>query len=108
MVQSDDAATATLECDGERREVAVPWVVGCDGLHSAVREAARIEFLGTDIEAPWAVFDATIEGWQSDYDVVFPHLDVPPVILSPCPRDGGASICGRPPTRAISSPRPAR
>ena len=35
--------TATLERDGERREVVVRWVVGCDGMHSAVREAAGID-----------------------------------------------------------------
>lgn len=85
LVRGDDAATATLERDGERREVVVPWVVGCDGVRSAVREAAGIEFPGAETKAKWAVFDATIEGWQNEYDVVFPHLDVPPVILSPLP-----------------------
>src|SRR5918996_3777494 len=71
LVVGEDAATATLERDGERREVVARWVVGCDGVHSVVREAARIEFPGADTEAKWAVFDATIEGWQDDYDVVF-------------------------------------
>jgi 2-polyprenyl-6-methoxyphenol hydroxylase-like FAD-dependent oxidoreductase len=85
LVATEDAVTATLAHDGEPREVIAPWVVGCDGLRSAVREAAGIEFPGTDIEAQWAVFDATIEGWQNDYDVVFPHLDFPPVILTPLP-----------------------
>jgi 2-polyprenyl-6-methoxyphenol hydroxylase-like FAD-dependent oxidoreductase len=79
------AVTATIERDGERREVVADWVVGCDGHHSFVREAAGIEFPGTDIEAPWAVFDATIEGWENDYDLVFPYLDQPPVILTPLP-----------------------
>jgi 2-polyprenyl-6-methoxyphenol hydroxylase-like FAD-dependent oxidoreductase len=86
LVADEGAVTATLAHDGERREVVVQWVVGCDGLHSAVREAAGIEFPGADIEAQWAVFDATIEGWENDYDVVFPHLDTPPVILTPLPR----------------------
>jgi 2-polyprenyl-6-methoxyphenol hydroxylase-like FAD-dependent oxidoreductase len=85
LVAGEDAVTATLAHDGERREVVAPWVVGCDGLHSAVREAAGIEFPGTDIEPQWAVFDATIEGWENDYDVVFPYLDTPPVILTPLP-----------------------
>ena len=85
LVAGEAAARATLERDGERREVGVQWVVGCDGLRSAVREAVGIEFPGADIEAQWAVFDATIEGWENDYDVVFPHLDTPPVILTPLP-----------------------
>jgi 2-polyprenyl-6-methoxyphenol hydroxylase-like FAD-dependent oxidoreductase len=50
----------------------------CDGLHSAVRDAAGIAFAGAESEARWAVFDATIEAWQDDYDVVFrPHRRPP-------------------------------
>jgi 2-polyprenyl-6-methoxyphenol hydroxylase-like FAD-dependent oxidoreductase len=81
----ESSVTATLEREGERREVVVRWVVGCDGLHSAVREAAGIEFPGADIDARWGVFDATLDGWSDDYDVVFAHLDQPPVILTPLP-----------------------
>jgi 2-polyprenyl-6-methoxyphenol hydroxylase-like FAD-dependent oxidoreductase len=81
----EDAVTTTLERDGEPYEVVVQWVVGCDGLHSAVREAAGIEFPGADIDAQWAVFDATLEGWNDDYDIVSAHLDQPPVILTPLP-----------------------
>jgi 2-polyprenyl-6-methoxyphenol hydroxylase-like FAD-dependent oxidoreductase len=85
LVASEDAVTATLERDGERREIVARWVVGCDGLGSAVREAARIAFPGADIEAQWAVFDATIEGWQNEYDVASHHLDTPLVMLTPLP-----------------------
>ena len=81
----EDAVTATLERDGKRREVVVRWVVGCDGMHSAVREAVGIDFPGTDIDARWGVFDATLDGWSDDPDVVFAHLDRPPVILTPLP-----------------------
>ena len=71
LVAGEDAATATLGRDGERREVVVQWVVGCAGLRSAVREAVAIEFSGTDIEPQWAVFDATIDGWNDEYDVAY-------------------------------------
>jgi 2-polyprenyl-6-methoxyphenol hydroxylase-like FAD-dependent oxidoreductase len=81
----EDAVTAMLERDGERRDVVVRWVVGCDGTHSAVREAVGIDFPGTDIDARWGVFDATLDGWSDDPDVVFAHLDRPPVILTPLP-----------------------
>jgi len=85
LTPGEDAVSATLECAGERREIVTGWVVGCDGYHSAVREAAGIEFPGTDIQVPWAVFDATLEGWMDDYDVASVHLDRPPVILTPLP-----------------------
>jgi 2-polyprenyl-6-methoxyphenol hydroxylase-like FAD-dependent oxidoreductase len=85
LAPGEDAVSATLERDGERSEIAARWVVGCDGYHSAVREAAGIEYPGTDIETPWAVFDATVEGWTDEYDVASVHLDQPPVILTPLP-----------------------
>jgi 2-polyprenyl-6-methoxyphenol hydroxylase-like FAD-dependent oxidoreductase len=78
LVPGEDAATATLERDGERNEVVIQWVVGCDGLRSAVREAVGIEFPGTDFQAQWAVFDGTIEGRNDEYDVASAHLDQPP------------------------------
>lgn len=81
----DDGISALVERGGERRQVRAQWVVGCDGHHSTVRQAAGIEFPGTDIEAPWAVFDATLEGWNADYDSVSAHLDHPAVILTPLP-----------------------
>jgi 2-polyprenyl-6-methoxyphenol hydroxylase-like FAD-dependent oxidoreductase len=81
-----EAVTAVIERDGGRREVVAPWVVGCDGYHSLVRQAVGIEFPGSDIPAPWAVFDAALEGWNDDHDMVSVHLDQPPVILTPLPR----------------------
>ena len=81
-----DAVVAALARDGEPRQVAAQWVVGCDGLHSAVRQAAGITYPGADIKAQWAVFDATIDGWESDYDIIIPYLDTPPVVLTPLPR----------------------
>jgi 2-polyprenyl-6-methoxyphenol hydroxylase-like FAD-dependent oxidoreductase len=85
LAPGDDAVAATLERGGERRTVTVPWVVGCDGVRSAVRAAAGIDFPGADIEGLWAVFDATVEGWPDEYDLVSAHLDRPPVILTPLP-----------------------
>lgn len=78
-------AVAVLESGGERREVTARFVVGCDGIHSAVREAAGIGFPGRDIEPQWAVFDAAIDGWTRELDVASAHLDQPPVIMTPLP-----------------------
>jgi 2-polyprenyl-6-methoxyphenol hydroxylase-like FAD-dependent oxidoreductase len=85
LEQGEEEITATIERDGERRDVVAQWIVGCDGSHSSVREAAGIDYPGTDIEAAWAVFDANLEAWNDDYDLVFAHLDQPPVILTPLP-----------------------
>ena len=85
LTPGEDAVSATLESGGKRREIVARWVVGCDGYHSAVRQAVGIDFPGTDIETPWAVFDATLDGWVDEYDIASVHLDRPPVILTPLP-----------------------
>ncbi len=76
---------ATVERNGERQTVAASWMVGCDGVHSVIRRMAGVEFLGRDLEIPWAVFDASIKGWAEDFDVNFAYFDMPPVILCPLP-----------------------
>ena len=83
--QGPNSVSVTIEHDGERREVTTSWLVGCDGLQSKTRERLGIDFPGATIEAPWAVFDATLEDWPREYDVVQALLDVPPVILTPLP-----------------------
>jgi 2-polyprenyl-6-methoxyphenol hydroxylase-like FAD-dependent oxidoreductase len=80
-----DGLVATVEDERERREVQASWIVGCDGFRSATRRLADIDFPGSDLKAPWAVFDATIEGWEDEYDLIFPHFDTPSVILTPLP-----------------------
>jgi 2-polyprenyl-6-methoxyphenol hydroxylase-like FAD-dependent oxidoreductase len=80
-----DHVVATVECDGTQRDVEASWVVGCDGFRSTVRQQARIDYPGTDLEAPWAVFDATLEGWNDDGDICHPIFDDPSVILTPLP-----------------------
>ena len=78
-------AVVTIEQNGEQREVATRWIVGCDGLHSTTRQLAGIDFPGTDLEVPWAVFDASLDGWDADFDIIYAHFDIPPVILTPLP-----------------------
>jgi 2-polyprenyl-6-methoxyphenol hydroxylase-like FAD-dependent oxidoreductase len=85
LAPSGDRVVASLERDGQGCEVVARWVVGCDRYRSAVRQATGIEFRGADIEAPWAVFDASLEGWEDDYDTVFAYLDQPSVIMTPLP-----------------------
>lgn len=43
-----EAVVATLEkTDGESETISTPWIVGCDGTRSAVRNAAHISWTGT-------------------------------------------------------------
>jgi 2-polyprenyl-6-methoxyphenol hydroxylase-like FAD-dependent oxidoreductase len=64
------SAEATLRhADGREEAVPVEWVIGCDGLHSAVRELSGIPFLGStypdegllgDVDIRWPLPDGQI------------------------------------------------
>ncbi|HEY8582906.1 MAG TPA: FAD-dependent monooxygenase, partial [Capillimicrobium sp.] len=76
---------AEIERDGGRERLLAGWVVGCDGLHSATREAAGVELAGHDLPDPWAVVDLTLEGWPETYEANFVYLDEVPVVLTALP-----------------------
>ena len=60
-------------------------MVGCDGVRSLTRESAGIGFSGHDGSVPWAVFDATLEGFADALDWNYAYLDLPAVILTGLP-----------------------
>jgi len=80
-----EGVVASVEHGGEASELTAEWVVGCGGYHSLTRELAGIELEGRDIERPWAVFDATVEGWPHEYDLTFAYFEQPLVILTALP-----------------------
>ncbi len=50
LVAEDEAVRAAIRApDGRIEEVLHPWVVGCDGVRSFVREAAGIRFAGEEV-----------------------------------------------------------
>ena len=85
LEQRRDAVVATVEEAGARRELTAEWVVGCDGVHSPTRTLTGIDYAGHDLPTPWAVFDATLDGWAGEADVVLAYLERTPVILTPLP-----------------------
>lgn len=47
LEQTADGVTISFDNqDGEAETLTAPWIVGCDGFSSAVRQAAEIEFVG--------------------------------------------------------------
>ncbi|HYL26266.1 MAG TPA: FAD-dependent monooxygenase [Candidatus Nitrosotalea sp.] len=85
LTQHDGGVLAEIECDGQRRNVEADWVVGCDGAHSVARERSGIALEGHEIAKPWAVFDATIQGWTEGYELNVGYLDSIPLILTALP-----------------------
>ncbi len=80
-----EGVLAEIERDGKPYEVDVRWVVGCDGIHSAARELSGIGLEGHDIAKPWAVFDATLQGWTDSFETTFVYLEQLPVIFTALP-----------------------
>jgi 2-polyprenyl-6-methoxyphenol hydroxylase-like FAD-dependent oxidoreductase len=85
MISHSDGVLAEIERDGTRYHLKTRWVVGCDGIHSPTRDLSGIGFEGHDIDKPWAVFDATLQGWAQAFDANFVYLETLPVILTALP-----------------------
>ena len=63
LEQRPDHVAATLRHpDGSLREARAPWVAGCDGAHSAVRELNGIGFPGAPYEHVFFVADVAASG----------------------------------------------
>ena len=64
----DDGDGVDVELGGERARF--DWVVGCDGAHSAVRHAARLDFAGAAYEQDFVLADLKI-AWDAPERVYF-------------------------------------
>ena len=84
LTQNADHVAATLrQPDGTTRTFTASWVGGCDGAHSAVREACGITFPGAPYEHVFFVADTECTGtmvpeelnvylWRSGFHLFFP------------------------------------
>ncbi len=66
LVQDGDRVVATIRLpDGQEEECSYPYVVGCDGVRSFVRDAAGIKFNG-EVIAAMAMMDVPLENVTFD------------------------------------------
>jgi len=84
LEQDGDGVTATLKlADGTSQSLRVPWVAGCDGARSAVRELSGITFPGAPYEHVFFVADVEMTGrmaaeevniylWREGFQLLFP------------------------------------
>ena len=86
LEECEDGLIATIQGDGATEQVAVRWVVGCDGVQSTARKLSGIELAGNDHTEPWAVFDATVVDWPDSHEANYAYLDEIPVILTALPQ----------------------
>ncbi|MEO1092739.1 MAG: FAD-dependent monooxygenase [Pseudomonadota bacterium] len=76
---------------GEEQWCDTSWLVGTDGLHSAVRHAIDIEFDGRDYARLWGVFDSDIPSSGLSESLATVQLE-PPVVLQFPLQDGRRRI----------------
>jgi 2-polyprenyl-6-methoxyphenol hydroxylase-like FAD-dependent oxidoreductase len=84
---ADDGDSVTVHLsgdDGERSDVQVGWLVGCDGGRSTVRKQAGFAFPGTDPQITFRQTEGTVEGaeqlgqnWQYTPTGVYVYGPVP-------------------------------
>ena len=84
LAQHTDHVTARLKHpDGTHGDVTVPWLAGCDGARSSVRELSGIAFEGAPYQHVFFVADVQMTGsmvpdvlnvylWRSGFHLVFP------------------------------------
>jgi 2-polyprenyl-6-methoxyphenol hydroxylase-like FAD-dependent oxidoreductase len=82
LVQDAAGATATLD-NGSR--VRARYVVGCDGMHSAVREAAGILFTGGSYGESFVLADVRLGGAVPDDEVILYFSPAGMVVVAPLP-----------------------
>ena len=90
LEQSDDGTSAVIVKGDEATGITVPWLVGCDGDHSAVRKQAGIRFEGeTRDDVRMIVADVAVDGLERDIWNMWSHPE------------GLASLCPLPSTSAF-------
>jgi 2-polyprenyl-6-methoxyphenol hydroxylase-like FAD-dependent oxidoreductase len=93
LSQGELGARATLRSgDGRDEQIEVPWLVGCDGAHSAVRHAIAATFDGSPYEEKLLLADVVVRaGLARDESHAYLSNDGPCVLL-PLPGDGAFRV----------------
>ena len=82
LTQDDAGATATLD-DGSRLHAR--YVVGCDGMHSTVRERAGIAFAGGSYGESFVLADVRLSGDVPSSEVILYFSPAGMVVVAPLP-----------------------
>ena len=61
FAQEFGCVRATLRSPAGEEAVEVPWLIGCDGAHSAVRHGLAIGFGGSTVELDWGLADVAVQ-----------------------------------------------
>ncbi len=101
--QDEGGVDAVLNKSGREERVRVPWLAGCDGAHSVVRDGIGASFEGTTMPSDWVLGDVRIDGKLAHDEIDICWTDAGVLALFPIVgnrfriiADVGASIAGPP------------
>lgn len=60
---TSDGVRATLRTGPEKERLEVPWLIGCDGAHSTVRQGLGMQFDGDTLQSDWMLADLHLSGF---------------------------------------------
>ena len=83
--QTDDGVTVWLATPEGPEEVTARYVVGTDGMHSAVRDACDIPFDGAPYEGSFVLADVTLDGAPPPREVTLYFSPEGLVVVAPLP-----------------------
>ncbi len=78
---------ATLGANGQRRSVRSRWLIGCDGMHSRVREQTEIPFEGAAYEQGFVLADVHMDWPLSREEVTLFYSPKGLAVVAPLPDD---------------------
>jgi len=84
---SSSRVDAQVRINGSTQSVRAQWLIGCDGMHSKVREQSGIAFSGGKYEAGFVLADARMEWPLSRDEVTLFYSPKGLVVVAPLPNE---------------------
>jgi len=78
---------AQVQINGAARSVGAQWLIGCDGMHSRVREQSGIAFSGGEYEASFVLADVRMDWPLSRDEVTLFYSAKGLVVVAPLPNE---------------------
>jgi 2-polyprenyl-6-methoxyphenol hydroxylase-like FAD-dependent oxidoreductase len=87
LIAEENGAQVEIVGEGSTQKVNARWVIGCDGMHSRVREAAGIAFQGSEYEQSFALADVRMDWPLSREEVTLLFSPEGFMVVAPLPND---------------------
>jgi len=105
--KSDGADCVLRHDDGRQEHVSTPWLIGCDGAHSAVRHGLDVPFAGETMNSDWILADIHVKGYpvpDSEISIYWHHEGI--LVIFPIVPGRYRVIADMPPSETEHPPTP--